>query len=499
MHYLDQLPGVGIRLGREQLSKIQAPISSLSKASAILELFGPGSPKLRISELSALSGLNRSSVQRITHTLARCGWLERSEESGLFSLGYRCLGPANTYFESNGWLALVMPFLARFNRETGLNCDCWLIDGDEAITVGRTPSAVAAMSLTPLGSRLPLTRFAEAEASALSSGPCAQPVRMLARRFRGADGQPLGLITMSGHIDMAAIEHYRGMLRETVVQIEELHIIKRVLPSATIEPMQQRLVRISDDDPDPLLIGAVARALYLLQFFTPVTPELSLTELAHRSGLPVPTVQRMTQSLVEMEYLEKDPQTRSYHVALKSLDLLYRFQISSDLVNAIWPTLVRLRAALGLRCSFCILDETEIMHLLHIQSLPHPTFRTAYPGRRLPAVSSSGGRAILSRLPEERLRDIIERSPIEAATDMTVTDKEEILAEIRLSRDRGYALTDRQSIAGEVNIAAAVAGADGTPLGAVVISSPVHSWNIARLEREVAPILLDETWNAQMC
>ena len=42
----------------------------------------------------------------------------------------------------------------------------------------------------------------------------------------------------------------------------------------------------------------------------------------------------------------------------------------------------------------------------------------------------------------------------------------------------------------EVNIAAALVGPDGRPCGAIVVSAPLHSWSVERLEKEVAPLLL---------
>jgi DNA-binding IclR family transcriptional regulator len=172
------------------------------------------------------------------------------------------------------------------------------------------------------------------------------------------------------------------------------------------------------------------------------------------------------------------------------LDLLFKFQMSNSLLKMLWPRLIRLREECGLRCSFCILDGTEIVHLLHVQSRPHPSFRTAYAGRRLPSLSSSGGRAILSYLDEPEIDMILNDSIIEMATPHTIADKAMIRAEIREARHRGYAFTDRQSIHDEVNVAAAVFDSNRRPLGAIVVSAPVKNWSIERLDRVVAPLLL---------
>lgn len=126
----------------------------------------------------------------------------------------------------------------------------------------------------------------------------------------------------------------------------------------------------------------------------------ALTEPSRQTGFPVTTVQRITETLCGRGYLRKDGRKRYYYISVRSLDLLYRFQMGNGLIQSIWPRLIRLREECGLRCFFCVLDGTEIVHFLHVQSRPQPAFRTAYHGRRLPAVSSSGGRAMLSWLSE---------------------------------------------------------------------------------------------------
>jgi DNA-binding IclR family transcriptional regulator len=88
------------------------------------------------------------------------------------------------------------------------------------------------------------------------------------------------------------------------------------------------------------------------------------------------------------------------------------------------------------------------------------------------------------------MEKVLSESPLEPGTPFTVTDREEIRKEILAARARGVAFTDRQSIRDEVNVAAAVPGPDGRPRGAIVVSAPVHSWSVERLEREVVPLLV---------
>ncbi|MDP9730776.1 UNVERIFIED_ORG: DNA-binding IclR family transcriptional regulator [Rhizobium sp. SORGH_AS260] len=502
----------------------RARIAALEKAFAVLEMFGPETPELRIADVARRGGMNRSSAQRLVHTLVKSHWLERDALSGVLSLGHRACYPAHVYLYSNELIDLVMPLVVELNARTGLSADLWLLDGKTAVTLARVPSPAASLALAPVGSRAALAETApgrallslmdattldtflatwtgnegllrERIASERSVGFSFDGTgdggsrQVIATAFRDAAGQPLAAISLSGPVDTEAAGTVTGQLCETVSRMGELMVSRAVRP-ANLEPNPRTLWPLVDDENDPLAVTAVSKSLHLFQFFHPQTPLLTLTQLSQQTGFPVPTVQRITDTLAGLGYLKKDQPKRAFHVSERALDLLYRFQMGNALLRSVWPRLIRLREECGLRCSFCILDGTEIIHLLHVQSRPQPAFRTAYPGRRLPAVSSSGGRAILSWLPPGEIDRILSESPVQPGTPFTVTNKDEIRTEILEASVRGVAFTDRQSIRDEVNVAAAVPGPEGRPAGAIVVSAPVHSWSVERLEREVVPLLV---------
>lgn len=506
---------------KEKPAGRRARIAVLEKTFAILALFGPDAPELRIADIAARSGMNRSSVQRLTHTLIRAGWLHRDPASGVLSLTHRVTHPAHVFLASNQVMELVMPLLVRLNAETGANCDLWLRDGDDAITLARVPSVSAAPVLAPVGSRVRLHEATAGRALLAADPPEARSeylsrhqaseacmaeivvghasgivreagsngtVPVIAAAMRDAAGDAVAAISLSGWRHCPE-QKATDFLVETVARANELRIATAVR-AANMVPTAPAMPPFAEDDGDPLLVAAVGKGLHLLQLFQAGEPLLTLTALSSLSGYPVATVQRITDTLAGIGLLERDERRRAFHISRRALDLIYRFQMSSGLVRSVWPKLVHLREECGLRVSFCVLDGPEIVHLLHVQSRPQSAFRTAYPGRHLPAVSSSGGRIMLAHLPVAEMDAILAASPLKAFTPQTVTDRSEIRREILAARARGLAFTDRQSIPDEVNIAAALVGPDGRPCGAIVVSAPVHSWSVERLEKEVAPLLL---------
>lgn len=509
----------------------RARVAALEKAFAVLELFGPDAPELRIADIAARTGLNRSSAQRTAYTLVQAGYLRRNERTATLRLSHRTGNLAHVYLSSNQLIELVMPLLVELNAASGLSYDLWLRDGGEAITLARVPSPAASLTLAPIGQRVALNQTAAGRAllallaeserenrlaplpgraqGVTEAGVLRERLRreaeagfsfdtsltgarqnMVAAAFRDGAGRPLAALSVSGFVEKAGqVEALGETVRAAACRLTELRITPGLRP-ANFEGKPERTRSLADEADHPLFIASIGKGLHLLQFFRPETPSLTLTELHRLTGFPIPTVQRLIDTLLFIGYLEKDVRQRTLHLSVRSLDLLFRFQMGSPLLKAVWPRLIRLREECGLRCSFCILDGLEIVHLLHVQSRPHMAFRTAYPGRRLPAVSSSGGRAMLSLLPEAEMDAILAESVIEPTTPHTVTDKQAVRAEILAARRRGHAFTDRQSIREEVNVSAAILDAKRRPLGAIVVSAPVRSWSVERLECEVVPLLM---------
>ncbi len=509
----------------------RARIAAVGKAFTILELFGPETPELRITDIASRADMGRSSAQRLVHTLLKCGWLHRDTSGTLLSLGHRAVDPAFVYLSSNQLMELVMPFVVELNARTALSCDLWLRDGADLVTLARIPSPVFSLALAPVGSRVQLANsipgrallsclsrheqeevlfdpaapthghsetlldqlaFEHGDGYALGDEVGPNSGKILAVAFRGADGSPIGVLSLSGFRDDATGHRAVELLLETAATINALRL-GSTTGATTFYPGSHIVRPLFSPEDDSLEIASVTKALHLLQFFHPGAPLLTLTELAKKTAFPIPTVQRIVDTLMNLGYLARHDRKRAYHIDVRSLDLLFRFQMSSDLIRSVWPRLIRFREECGLRCSFCILDGTEIVHLLHVQSRPGPDYRTAHPGRRFLAASSSGGRAMLSWLPDDEVREILQNSVIDSVTPHTVIDKDAILADIKRASTRGVAFTNRQSVRDELNVAAAVRGPDGRPLGAIVVSAPARTWTIDRLEKEVVPSLLSHS------
>ncbi|QLK27270.1 IclR family transcriptional regulator [Natrinema zhouii] len=110
-------------------------------------------------------------------------------------------------------------------------------------------------------------------------------------------------------------------------------------------------------------------------------------------------------------------------------------------------------------------------------------------GRRLYPNQNAAGKAILSQLPESAVRSHIDDVGLPEATEKTITDEAELLAELEQIRERGYALNREESTDGLVAVAVPVVPEE-TVIGACSVAGPRHRMDDEYLKADVVEMLL---------
>jgi DNA-binding IclR family transcriptional regulator len=97
----------------------------------------------------------------------------------------------------------------------------------------------------------------------------------------------------------------------------------------------------------------------------------------------------------------------------------------------------------------------------------------SYLGIQYPLHCTASGKAILSRLPEPRVEEIVAEHGLPGFTANTVTDEASLFDELADIRDRGVAFDDEERINGVRAVAAPIReGENGPLLGALSVAGP---------------------------
>lgn len=128
---------------------------SLAKGFGILEAFSQHPGPLSLNELVERSGLDRSSTQRMLHTLVALGYLERGPNGRGYVLGKKILDRTFDFLRGHPLLERATPILEQLQRECGERVDLSLFDDLTIVYALRRQTKRQTFFATLVGRRMP--------------------------------------------------------------------------------------------------------------------------------------------------------------------------------------------------------------------------------------------------------------------------------------------------------------------------------------------------------
>ena len=187
-------------------------------------------------------------------------------------------------------------------------------------------------------------------------------------------------------------------------------------------------------------VRSVQRALTLLRTFLAHDGELSAAELSKETGLDPSTVFRLLATLEAQGFVEINHATAKCRPGVILLELGSRFLKNNDVRSRSIGYLERLRDEFGETVHLTILDGNEVVYLEKLAGLHPIGFMSSRVGNRSPAHCTGVGKALLAYLSDEQLAQRYPDRRLKRYTEQTITDFEELRAELARVRKRGYAV-----------------------------------------------------------
>jgi DNA-binding IclR family transcriptional regulator len=207
----------------------------------------------------------------------------------------------------------------------------------------------------------------------------------------------------------------------------------------------------------------------------------TLTELAQEVDLPKSTVFNHAKTLERNEYLVNDG--GSYRVGCRFLELGAKARDYHDVYEIARQEVDRLAAETG-EISALIIEEHGYGVFLHREEGTQAVHIDSYVGQRIYLHGAALGKAILASLPRERVDGIVDQHGLPALTPNTITDREELSAELDRIEGRGVALDDQERLNGLRGVAVPLTDADGNVLGSMSIAGPTSRVQDERFREE---------------
>lgn len=130
-------------------------LTTLAKACHVLEVLAAAGRPVALTELATMAGLDRSAVQRITHTLQKLGYLRQHPSTRAFSLSGKMLTFSHALLSGNRLREAALPHLEALNRQVGETVNLMELEGQQIVYVARLPGSYPVSVDLHVGSRLP--------------------------------------------------------------------------------------------------------------------------------------------------------------------------------------------------------------------------------------------------------------------------------------------------------------------------------------------------------
>ena len=189
-------------------------------------------------------------------------------------------------------------------------------------------------------------------------------------------------------------------------------------------------------------IQSLARGLTVLQAFSAERPRLGLQQLAQITGFNKTAVQRLTDTLMSLGFLGRN-EYKEFYLEPKVLSLGFAYLNGSELRQLAETHLRAFSERTNCTVNLAVLDGTQVVILYRHEVQTFFNFALVT-GSKLPAYCTAMGKVLLAGLDHDELERRVGEMELVPLTSYTITDRERFLEEIVLTRQRGYAVCDRE-------------------------------------------------------
>ena len=216
-----------------------------------------------------------------------------------------------------------------------------------------------------------------------------------------------------------------------------------------------------------------------------------VTDIAETLNLNKGTVHTQLNTLREHGYVHKGD--KLYHPSMRFLEVGEGVKADMELFTAACDELHELAEETG-EYAHLMIEQNGWGYIIHKEKGAKAATTTSRVGKKLHLHYTSTGKAILAHLPDERVREIIDKRGLPERTGKTITDYNTFRRELDEVQEQGFSYDRGEQINGARCVGAPVREPDGTVLGAISVSGPVSRMTGDYYEDEL-PELVSSTAN----
>ncbi len=231
-------------------------------------------------------------------------------------------------------------------------------------------------------------------------------------------------------------------------------------------------------------VMGLEKGLAIIEAFGQRQGPMTLTQAAQITGHTKASVRRGLLTLCKLGYATQAG--RQFQLAPRALRLGHAYVGSDPLTRVAQPILEMTSERTKESASVAVLDSQDVVFVArstHRRSLSSGLGV----GARLPAYCSATGRVLLSGQPTAHVEFLLSRMARPAFTPHTLTSMQDILRQVALAHDQGYAISDQELEIGLRAIAVPIRNAAGQMVAALSLSVSTVRMTRAQMIDELLP------------
>ena len=226
-------------------------------------------------------------------------------------------------------------------------------------------------------------------------------------------------------------------------------------------------------------VRLVDRVLDLLTSLERVEQPIGLSDISRVIGLHKATVQRLLNALERRGFVQKE--RGLYQLGSAIVPLARAFLSGNNLTKSALPVLEELVAITGETASIYVRQESERVLIQRVES-PSPLRFVVRIGERLPIYSGASGQVLCANIPEQELKQLLDRVGQIQLANGKVLNKKEMHTRLAQVKQQGFASCIDERLVGLSSVAAPIVHRDMSIIAAVVVTGPSSRVTLEKIQ-----------------
>ncbi|MFC1549999.1 IclR family transcriptional regulator [Candidatus Neomarinimicrobiota bacterium] len=229
------------------------------------------------------------------------------------------------------------------------------------------------------------------------------------------------------------------------------------------------------------------RALELFELLSENLQGLTISEMSNLLNVPRNSVFRITSTLFNHDYLNRNDELRKYTLSFKLLSIGMKALSDPALVEVALPVMHSLQNKYKETVPLGIIKGDKGVILEEITGT-HPFRFILEPGKSFNLHTSAPAKAILAYLPKDEQKSLLENIEYTRFTDKTIIKEQDFVRELQKVKIKGFATDHAEEIEGMHCIGAPIFNRKSYPIAAIWITGPsmrIHEKEFDSIGRDV--------------